>query len=415
MLIAADFSAFGQLRIDSPYSRFGLGDVNPGYNVYQSSMGGVGYGVKDPLRISTINAAALASIDSGNFVFNAAFNGLLVDTKTSTQSGGSNYFNLAYLKFGLPVTTWWRTGAGLTPFTTIGYNVSTYNTIDSIGEVRFSHLGDGGITNIYWNNAFRIGKKLSVGVDVSYLFGNINYRRQDQMSSLPFAFKYRLTNSINVKSLYFDYGAQYYTLFGKEKNYDDKKYFLGLGLKYAPQQNFKAVKSAFGITYTDGASGNEFVKDTIINVVQDKGQIVIPQKIGGGISIGKRHAWMFAGDFTYDQWSKYSSFGVQDSLKNSIHYNVGGQYYIGRYTLNAGFKYNNSFLDINNTAINSYGITFGIGFPLRNNNMTVSDIDLSFEIGRRGTTNNNLIQQNYFQVRLGINIRNRWFQRAKYL
>ena len=411
LLIAIiQFSAIGQLRIDSPYSRFGLGDIDQGYNTYQASMGGAAYGVKDPYRISTINPASYAQIDSGSFVFNAGFDGLMINTKTATQDGGSNYFNLSYIKFAMPVTNWWRTGAGLLPFSTVGYNVNTHGYIDSIGSVRYGHLGDGCISKVYWGNALKITKKLSVGVNMSYLFGNVNLRKESEMEDMPFAFKYRITNTVEVKSLYFDYGLNYLTNFGK-----DDKYFLGIGLVYAQQQSFKAVNTTLAYTYTDGADGFEFIKDTIANIDNGSGKIIIPQKIGGGFSIGQANNWMFAADVTLNEWSKYKAFGMSDSLGNSISYNFGAQYYIGKYAVNAGFRYHDSPLNINNTDINDYGISFGVGFPLRSNEFTVSYVDLGFEFGRRGTTVNNLIQQDYFKVKLGINIRNTWFRRAKYL
>lgn len=412
-----NFSAVGQLRIDSPYSRYGLGDVNPGYNSYQASMGGAGYGVKDSLRISTINPASYASIDSGSFLFNAGFNGLLINTTTSNQSGGSSYFNLSYLKFALPVTTWWRSGAGLMPYSTVGYNVNTYDNIDSIGLVRFAHLGDGGITRVYWGNSIKVTKKLAIGVNMSYLFGSVNFRREDLMVDLPYAFQYRITNTADVRSIYFDYGLQYNTNFGK-----DNLYFFGLGLTYANQQKFTSSNSALAFTYTVGADGHEFIKDTLLNDEHGESEIVIPQKIGGGFSIGKRAKWMFVADATFDEWSKFEAFKLEDNLTNSIRVNLGGQYYIGKYAVNAGFRYNDSYLELNNTKINDYGITLGVSIPLRSiaskrmgKPSSVSFVDLGFEFGRRGTTSNNLIQQDYFKFRLGINIKNTWFQRVKYL
>jgi len=410
ILFISQFSVYGQLRIDSPYSRFGLGDVNTGANAYQSSMGGVGYGVLDPHRISSINPAAYANIDSGSFVFNAAFKGLLINSETASASGGSSYFNISYLKFALPVTKWWRTGGGLLPYSTVGYNVSTYSNVDSIGSIKYSFLGDGGISKLYWGNSIKITKKLAVGANLSYLFGTNNLRRQSQFMDDPIAFKYRITNSVTVSNIYLDFGIQYNTTFGK-----DKKYFLGLGAIYSPEQKLNGEKSSFAVTYTDGAEGHEFIKDTILDVPLGEGYIVIPQKIGGGFSIGKTKKWLFAADFTFDEFSKYSAFGISDSLSNSTRYNIGGQYYIGSYLINMGFMFNDSYLSINNTKINDYGISFGIGFPLRNNASTVSSVDLGFEFGRRGTTSNNLIQQDYFKFTLGVNIRNTWFRRAKYL
>jgi len=410
ILFLSSINSFGQLRIDSPYSRFGLGDVNSGANAYQSSMGGVGYGVRDPHRISSINPAAYANIDSGSFVFNAAFKGLLIGSKTASAKGGSNYFNISYLKFALPITKWWRSGGGLLPYSSVGYNVSTYADLDSIGNVKYSFLGDGGITKVYWGNSIKITKKLSIGANLSYLFGTNNLRRQTQLMDDPIAFKYRITNSVDVRSLHYDFGIQYNTTFGEKK-----KYFLGLGAVYAPEQKLNGEKSSFAITYTDGAEGHEYIKDTILDLPLGTGDVVIPQKIGGGFSFGKTKKWMFAADFTYDEFSKYTAFGISDSLSNSTRYNIGGQYYIGSYLVNLGFMFNDSYLTLNNTKINDYGISFGIGFPLRNNSSTVSSVDLGFEFGRRGTTSNNLIQQDYFKFTLGVNIRNTWFRRAKYL
>ena len=131
---------------------------------------------------------------------------------------------------------------------------------------------------------------------------------------------------------------------------------------------------------------------------------------------------MFAADATFDEWSKFKAYGLQDSLTNSLRLNIGGQYYIGKYAINLGFRYNDSPLNLNNTEINDYGISFGVSIPLRSIASkrvgvpsSLSFIDLGFEFGRRGTTANNLIQQDYFKFKLGINIKNTWFQRTKYL
>ena len=41
----------------------------------------------------------------------------------------------------------------------------------------------------------------------------------------------------------------------------------------------------------------------------------------------------------------------------------------------------------------------------------MSGIDLGLEFGRRGTLENNLIQQNFFNVKVGINFADKWFQK----
>ncbi|MCK5846211.1 MAG: hypothetical protein KAG84_02150 [Bacteroidales bacterium] len=410
LLLLVTITAVGQVRMESPYSRFGLGDVNHGYNVFQSSMGGASYGVIDPHRISSINPASYAKIDTGSFVFNAAFDGAFMDSRTTAESTTSNYFNMSYFNVAFPITGWWRTSIGLLPYSTVGYNLNTYTQVDSIGDVRLGYIGDGGVTEVYWGNAFNIYKGLSVGFNTSFLFGGVNLAQESELLDHSLAFKYRIKNTVDLRALHFDFGIQYDTKFGKNEDY-----FLGLGFVYSPEQSLNGTENSIGITYTGGGEGFEYVKDTMFIIDNGTGSIIIPQKIGGGFSIGKTDKWMFAFDATFEEYSEFVMLNGEKMFTNSLRYNVGGQYFIGSYALNFGANYNNSYLTINETDINEFGISFGVGFPLKSTTTLVSYVDLSVEAGRRGTTSNNLIEQDFIKVKLGINIRNTWFRRPKYL
>ena len=35
LILLTTMTAVAQVRLESPYSKFGLGDINPGYNVFQ--------------------------------------------------------------------------------------------------------------------------------------------------------------------------------------------------------------------------------------------------------------------------------------------------------------------------------------------------------------------------------------------
>jgi D-ribose pyranose/furanose isomerase RbsD len=56
-------------------------------------------------------------------------------------------------------------------------------------------------------------------------------------------------------------------------------------------------------------------------------------------------------------------------------------------------------------------LSFGFGLPIQNQK---SRIDMSFEFGKQGTTNKNLIQENFFRFRLGFSLKDAWFSRPKY-
>ena len=41
-------------------------------------------------------------------------------------------------------------------------------------------------------------------------------------------------------------------------------------------------------------------------------------------------------------------------------------------------------------------------------------VNLGFELGQNGTISNNLIQERYFRVMLGVSIKETWFKKSKY-
>ena len=144
----------------------------------------------------------------------------------------------------------------------------------------------------------------------------------------------------------------------------------------------------------------------------------MPNTVGAGFSIGKINKWLFACDVSYGEWSKFVAFGENKGFNDNLNYNIGGMYYIGKYAFNMGLRYNDSYLKINDTDIDEYGIAFGVSLPLRaisGANKSSSVLDLGFEYIRRGTTKNQMIQHDYFKINMAISFSNTWFQRTKFL
>ncbi len=84
--------------------------------------------------------------------------------------------------------------------------------------------------------------------------------------------------------------------------------------------------------------------------------------------------------------------------------------YLKRITYRAGLRYQKTGLIINEKEINNFGITFGLGLPLGRD---FSNINLGFELGRRGTSMNNLVEESYLKVSLGLSFNSLWFQKRK--
>ena len=129
---------------------------------------------------------------------------------------------------------------------------------------------------------------------------------------------------------------------------------------------------------------------------------------------------MVGADFEWQKWEDFEVFGVKDSLNNSFRVTIGGEFtpkhtnissLFKRMTYRAGVRYNQTYLTFFDKNITEFGISFGVGFPLKNSK---TGIDLGFEYGRRGTTANNLIQENVFTISVGVSIQENWFMKRKY-
>lgn len=410
-------SVNAQVRVDSPYSRYGIGDLSFSNNAKTNAMGGLSFSISDANHINSNNPASYAAADSGSFVFDAGFNGLLLESKSINGSSESNYFNLAHLKVALPVTRWMRVSLGLMPFTSIGYDVAGTSQKDSIGTIEHRYTGDGGLNQFYLGLGFKIIKNLYIGANASYIFGKGSYNRETYMPDQNNSFKVRATNQMDIGSIYLDYGLMYkIRLSNTEEDLLKKRNpkFLKFGLVYSNKQNLSGTINRNAVTYTSTTDGFDFIKDTVYLENSVEGKIIIPGNLGGGISYYSGDKWMVGLDVRYQDWSQYKAFGYSDSLVSSMSYHLGGSYNIKGINIRAGVRYFDSYLELKNHKINDYGISFGVGFPLRQNNLTVSYVDLGFEFGRRGTTSDGLIEQDYFKISLGITIRNTWFQRTKY-
>ena len=79
----------------------------------------------------------------------------------------------------------------------------------------------------------------------------------------------------------------------------------------------------------------------------------------------------------------------------------------------AGFSYESGYIKLQNTLINDYSGSLGIGIPVGIGRMS-SMVNLSLQVGQIGTLNHNLFLQNYFRVNFGFTFSDRWFIKFRY-
>jgi hypothetical protein len=417
LLVGFASSGFAQLHINSPYSRYGIGDLSTNTGAYYSSMGNMRYSLLSDKHINRANAASYMGIDSGSFLFEAGFRGQLINNMTETASNSTNYANLDYIKVAFPSAKWLRTSIGLLPFSMMGYEVNLSSVMDSIGQVNSSYLGDGGVNQVYFGNAFKINSQLSLGFNAAYLFGDLNSRRQTVFPDLTLSQQYRIIDAENINGWYFDFGLQYHKTFTKKQSKFENK-TLSFGLTFTPQQNLKYNRNSLAYTYVANSSSYEIIRDTLLDRNIASGKVVMPMIIGGGLSFGEKGKWLVGVDGTYGAWQNFSMEGKSDSLISSIQLNLGGEYYINDYAIRLGARYDQGSLSFDGNQIDDLGISFGLGIPLRKykklRTSSIANLDLGIEVGQRGTVNAGLVKQQYVKFYMSIGIQNTWFQKIKY-
>jgi hypothetical protein len=432
VLLTFNFSLliFCQPITNSPYSRYGLGDIQYSGFAHNISMGGICNALQNdttaPFNINISNPASLASLKLT--VFDLGMKNNTTQLETSDKKFTSNRTALSYMALAFPVAKWWGASFGLLPYSSVGYKIYNKKDLDTIGTVNYSYEGEGGINQAYLGNGFKI-KNFYVGVNVSYLFGDMAYYSRDSFPKASNFLNTKVSQTTRVSDMYFSSGIQYHQVL-------KKGWSVTLGATGSLSSNIKVKKTTFAATYKNDF-GVEVLKDTIINDEDVKDAVTIPMMLGGGLVFKKGDKWLFGFDYSMQKWSEFKSFGQDTLLKDSQKMSFGMQYtpnktagskepYYKKISYRAGFRSADSYLDLERTPFKDYAITFGVGLPLRKNKIIgqadnsseqkyfQSAINLGFEIGQRGTTQKNLIRERYVNAFISFTLNDKWFIKRKY-
>ena len=412
--LALLLNASAQNDISSPYSMYGIGLLSNVTSGAYDAMGKVGYAMQNPYLINFKNPASYVAFDSLSFIGDVAFSIFSSTLSTSNISQKATYARPAYFTIGLPVTKHWRTSAGVMPFSNLGYSISDSRSIENVGDVSYLYGGSGGLLQIYWGNAFKLCKGLSIGLNASYIFGNLNYTKSAVIDGENF-FNAMSSRTLDLDGIYFSAGLQY---FATAKG----KHTFGIGLVYENSAYIWARQTDFAYTYT---TSSEIPSDTA-SYTKSKGNLQLPQTIGGGFSYQYKDKLWVTADVSWQNWKRFhlSTEAMSEDFNNSMSYSIGVQFipdatstnYAKKIRLRIGARYTtghiNAVTDGVPTAISDFSVSAGIGLPLKLFTSN-SSIGILFEYGSMGTHQNNLLKENYFRFSLHFTLQERWYQRVK--
>ena len=407
----------------SPYSIYGIGDISKQGTAYNKGMGGTGIAARNKRYINYLNPAAVTARDSLSFM--ADF-GLSQANKVYAQGdmkSASNTFNIYDFVMSFPI---YRSSAfmvGITPFSDVGYDFSSIETdpdiIGHTGNIEYDSYGTGSVYQIFFGAGVTLWKKLSLGAEALYYFGNI-----DKITNMNYSnSSYRSINGgndITVNAFTGKFGVQYeQKIAGNVTMTLGATYRLGTGMKgYATEYRYANLSN---------------VSDTLRHNIDTLGAngLRIADELGLGISFRKGDKWSAEFDYLRSDWTKsgfdsQSGFGVKGvsvfSSTVSQSFRAGFEitpnrndirYFLKRCTYRAGIYYDQSYYKLDGNNVNSLGITLGFTLPVFRE-MRYNGISLGIDMGQRASARNNMIRERYAMFVVGFNIHDIWFQKPRY-
>jgi len=387
-------NAFAQ-NMNSPYSVYGIGDIQHRYYNFNSGMGYTGLALKTSLLGAGNNPASISGIEKRVFMLdiNAAGRSVnYVGNPITAENSTNRDFTVERLSLSSYITSFWASGIGMSQFSQVNYKFQNAKSIEGTNNFyNLGYSGDGGLNNYYWNNAFSVGKHLSLGVTASFIAGPINQTETISLSSSDSIQSTRRDYYANGR---LEYGFIYSGKISKQWN-------ASIGGRFSNKTKMNYDRH---LTVTENST--TIVNDKFIKY----SNFSLPRSFGGGIALSSQKGITVAADYSFDNWSALNIVHSGWRLINSNRLSGGIEFstfakswdkMVQTKSFQLGGFINNSYLMVNNHQIMEWGATAGMTHLLRSG----LKIGTSIEGGVRGTTQADLIKENYIQLNLSFSLR----------
>ncbi|MET0635524.1 MAG: hypothetical protein ABWZ25_05825 [Chitinophagaceae bacterium] len=430
---------------NSPYSRFGLGDLIPQTNINSRGMGGLAAAYVDPYgtSINFTNPATYGSfwamkspnskkIDQGRAVLDIGIN---FDNRTIQEPNTLSKFRAKnalfnHLQLGLPLRPNWGLSFGLRPMTRVSYKqIRTFRSdIDSTVDL---FEGDGGsyLASVGTGAKFKLNSRnnISLGINGGYLFGNKNNSVRRSLINDTIAFtSANFETKLSYHNIYFTLGMQYELLLNPTK-----QVYLTFGAYGNIKQTMRAsTDNIIETFFFDDAVGFPRI-DSVFETKNVRGDLKWPSSITGGLMLEKRFnglkeaSWKVGVDVGQANWDEFRSYGLVDpNVTTKWDVKVGGEIspipnknYFSRIAYRAGVNLGPDYLRINGRQLPKFGASLGLGLPVGNyspqGRTQATFVNLAFEYIKRGN-NDSPLKENLFRVSAGFSLSDIWFVKRKY-
>lgn len=408
--------SYAQTVGNSPYAAYGIGDVKFDNTVDISAMGGISTAYISDFnnKFNFRNPAANQNLGLTSFTVegtneNNFYTSDYQDTKSTKHSTYLSNITIAF-----PISSKLKFGLGYQPYSSKAYDIQLQKTLaDSVQQYnRFK--GNGTLSTVQAALGYSFNSNFSLGLRTNFYFGKLYDTEELAFSNAELINGYETSN--RVKSFNFTAGSTY-----QKKFENDRKFTVGATYTFGSSGDM--TTNYRNSTYFYGA-GNVKLNESVIETKTSSDKNLIPQEASIGLGYGHEAKWFASGQFDYKKGESIQFLGQPFQYENGYKISAGGWYlpnynnfrnYFSRVIYRFGAYYEKGNLQLAGTDINRYALTLGGTFPFANTNVNrMSSLDLGIEVGKRGTLENNLINQTFFNVKIGLNFADKWFVKRQY-
>jgi len=403
---------------NSPYGAYGIGDVKYDNTVDISSMGGIStayiwdfnnnFNFRNPAANTNLELTTLKVEGTNeNNYYRSDFNNIK-SNKHSTY--------LSNISIAFPISRKVKFGMNFQPYSSKTYNILTSGTLQDDAAVTEAHHfhGEGTLNTVQAAVSYQVSPEIGIGLRSNFYFGKLYDIEEVSLTGAELISGY--SNSYRIKSFNFTLGSTY-----QKKVAHDRKITVGATYTFGNTGSMKNVYTNSTYYYLLGETKGY---ETIIDQRETTDKKFLPQEASLGLGYGKDTKWFFGTQVDFKKGENFNFLGQTLSYQDSYRYSVGGwilpnfndfRSYFSRVIYRYGAYYEKGNLKINGSSINKFAVTAGVTLPFQKSQINrMNSIDLGVELGKRGTLDNNLIRQNFINLRIGINFADKWFAKRLY-
>jgi hypothetical protein len=438
---------------NSPFSRYGLGDLYPQQNIATRGMGGVSAAYANDQALNTNNPASYGAMRYINvyggsrgalvtYDFGVSIDARTLRNATPFETYHSTNFLPSYLQIGIPLgaNAYKKNSAagmvfGLKPATRINYSVASIEQTP-IDSVETLYEGTGGLNQAFIGLAKRWGN-FSIGFNGGYEFGRKEISTKVIILDTIHYYKSNSSSTTTFNGFFLQPGISYNLKLNEvaiqNKNYKEG-YFLRLGASGTLEHKLKASADLTRETFEYDANGAVLTLDSVYKAGGQSGHITFPLTYTTGFMFSKKYLspggevlankWSVGLDYSMGKWKDYRFYNLPDKVINNWMIRGGAEFVpslfktslFSRATYRLGFYTGKDYINADGNEYKVKALTLGFGFYLRkysNYDNNSSFINTAIEFGKRGSNVNN-VTENFFKVSVGLSLADIWFARRKY-